>query len=408
MSTPKLPRYRDFKVPTVVDETLREGLERCMFTVGTDDLYRLLRAQYDAGIRDTIVGAGPVHTALLERICAAQDAGELAGGVCPIFIVLLNCWDATYERFKRLPRDWVERTTVSFGMVEHRREERLFERVFDKFATLGVKRFKSSVLNDFSCGFGDEQIERIRTQIDWGARLGIRAFRINDSLGKLYPEDAAELCRRLVTDFPEMSFCLHCHNDHGLALANQLTSLYYGFQAVEGALCGFGNRAGLTPLENLASVCADKNIQLGDTPVDLQKLRRNALLAEEIYMAVPNTHRPVSGCFVSKANFGVLNIPDFLQAGGDRDYFLNLANLHPETVVRALTAHGLSGDEIDSPWVERTLSALADLIQDRHASARDRYSASVRNLLQLYTTLQLSTADIVSAAMSQRQIRRRP
>jgi 2-isopropylmalate synthase len=397
------PRYRDFAVRTLVDETLREGLERCMFPVPVDDLYRLFRAQHDAGIRETIVGAGPGETALLERICADQDRGVLGADVRPIFLVMLNCWEATYHNLARLPREWLERTTLSFGMVEHRADEQLLERVFERFEALGARRFKSSVLNDFTRGCGEAGHERIAAQLARGARLGIRAYRINDSVGKLYPEDAAELCRRLVADFPELTFCLHCHDDRGLALANQLASIYHGFQAVEGSLCGFGNRAGITALEALASACRDRDIQLGEVPLDLGRLCANARLAERIFLAVPSTYRPVSGRLVGKQNFGVMNIPDFLRAEGERDYFLSVVTLHRATIARALVAHGFAAHELDDALLDGTLDDVRALIEARHAGARARYGELVYAIEALYEGSQLSAVDIASRARARRR-----
>jgi 2-isopropylmalate synthase len=397
------PRYRDFAVRTIVDETLREGLERCMFPVPVDDLYRLFRAQHDAGIRETIVGAGPSETALLERICADQDRGVLGADVRPIFLVMLNSWEATYHNLARLPRAWIERTTLSFGMVEHRAEEHLFERVFEQLEALGARRLKSSVLNDFTRGFGEAGYERIAAQLERGVRLGIRAYRVNDSVGKLYPEDVAELCGRLVADFPALTFCLHCHDDRGLALANQLASLHHGFQAVEGSLCGFGNRSGITSLEALVSACHDKGIQLGEVPLDLGRLCANARLAEQIFLAVPSTYRPVSGRFAGKTNFGVMNIPDFLHADGERDYFLSVVTLHRETIARALVSHGFAPRELDDALLDGTLEDVRALIEGRHAGARSRYDALVHAIESLYEGSQLSAVDIASLAHARRR-----
>jgi 2-isopropylmalate synthase len=398
------PRYRDFTVRTIVDETLREGIERCMFPVPVEDLYRLFRAQHDAGIRETIVGAGPGETALLERICADQDRGALGDDVRPIFLVMLNSWEATYENLARLPRDWLARTTLSFGMVEHRAEEQLFERVFDKLAALGARRFKSSVLNDFTRGCGEAGYDRIAAQLARGARLGIRAYRINDSVGKLYPEDAAELCRRLVADFPALTFCLHCHDDRGLALANQLASIHHGFQVVEGSLCGFGNRSGITALEALVAACRDRGIQLGAVPLDLARLCANARLAEQIYMAVPSPYRPISGRLAGKTNFGVMNIPDFLEAEGERDYFLSVVNLHRATIARALVAHGFPAHQLDDDLLDGTMADVRALIEARHAGARGRHAALMAAIDALYEGSQLSTVDIAKLARARRRL----
>lgn len=391
-------RYRDFQVKYLVDESLREGLERCMFPVETADLYRLFKAQVEAGIRESVIGSGPEDPDLFRRICEEQDAGRLPDDIRPVYLVLLNCWNATYENFKKLPRSWVSRAVFSFGMITHHKEEKLFEQVFDKFAALGATHLKSSILNNFSRGFTEEKYAEMRWQIDWVHKLGIRVVRINDSVGKLYPEDTATLCRRLVDDYPDITFCLHCHNDRDLALANQLASVYHGFQMVEGSLCGFGNRSGITPLEILAAVCRDKGIQLGDVPVDVNRLCKNAQLAEEIFMAVPNTYRPVSGRFVTKANFGVLNIPDFLEAELDRDYFLNIVNIHPNTVLRALKNSGFSSHELSDEFVEKLMETLRSFIQERNDGARAKYRSLLSEMLNFYTGSQLSSEAIVNLA----------
>lgn len=394
------PRFSNFRVKYLVDESLREGLERCMFPVQTSELYRLFEAQVDAGIRETIVGSGPEEPDLFLRICEGQDQGKLPDDIRPVFLVLLNCWDATYENFKKLPRAWVERAIYSFGMVPHKKDEKLFDKVFDKFAQLGATHFKSSILNNFVQGVSDEKYAEMKWQIDWVYSKGIRTVRINDSVGKLFPEDTAELCQRLVRDYPDVVFCLHCHNDRDLALANQLTSVYHGFSMIEGSLCGYGNRSGITPLEILAAVCHSKGIELGDVPIDVKKLCENAKLAEEIFMAVPNTYRPISGRFVTKANYGVLNIPDFLGAELDRDYFLNIVNIHPNTIVKALKANGFSRDEIDDGLIAKLMAALRDLIEERHSGAKVRYSKLLEEIMNFYNTSQLRYSEIATLARS--------
>jgi 2-isopropylmalate synthase len=397
-NTSVFPRFKNFRVKHLVDESLREGLERCMFPVPIDDLYRLFEAQTEAGIRETIIGSGPEEPDLFRRVCQNQDKGKLPADIRPVFLVLLNCWDATYENFKKLPREWVERAVFSFGMVPHKKEEKLFDKVFDKFAQLGGRHFKSSILNNFVQGINEDKYADMKWQIDWVYSKGIRTVRINDSVGKLFPEDTAELCTRLVHDYPDVTFCLHCHNDRDLALANQLTSVYYGFEMIEGSLCGYGNRSGITPLEILASVCQTKGIELGEVPIDVKKLCQNAQLAEEIFLAVPNTYRPISGRFVTKANYGVLNIPDFLGAEMERDYFLNIVNIHPNTIIKALKANGFSSEEIDDGLIARLMDSLRELIEKRHAGAKVRYSGLLQEILTFYDASQLTYGEIAKLA----------
>jgi 2-isopropylmalate synthase len=396
---PASTTYGNFTVPRVVDETLREGVERCMFPVEPDMLMMLFNRMVDAGIREFVVGSGPEEPDVYERICIARDEGRVPADVQPIFLVLLNCWDATYSTFKRMRRDWTENTTFSFGMIPHHRAERLFERVVLQFKDLGARHLRVSILNNFTRQVDEKQYSDIRWQIDWAYSLGIRNIRVNDSVGKLYPETTEALCKRLLADYPDVIFCLHCHNDRGLALANQLISIYSGFQMVEGSLCGFGNRSGIAPLEILAAICRDKNIRIGKNPVDVTLLCQAAQFAEQVFMQVPNVFRPVSGKFVTKANFGVLNIPDFLAAEGERDYFLNIANLHPATIRKALDGHDFAEELLqDQGFLSRISTRLRKLIETRYEQQTRDYGRILSELIGFYSSSQLSQADLIDLA----------
>lgn len=184
------------------------------------------------------------------------------------------------------------------------------------------------MLNNFSKGLDEDKYIRITSAINRCKSLGIPTIRINDSVGLLQPETTPLLCRSLVNDHPGINFCLHAHNDRGLGLANALLSIYNGFNMIEGSLAGFGNRTGLAPIECIAKILKEKEITVGHTQLDSDKLVKAVHLAEKLFMAVPNVYRPVSGNFIDKVTFGVVNIPDYLKHEGKRDYFVNDASLN--------------------------------------------------------------------------------
>ena len=68
----------------------------------------------------------------------------------------------------------------------------------------------------------------------------------------------------------------------------------------------------------------------------MKRLVSTAQLCEETFLQVPNTYRPVSGVFETNSNYGVLNIPDFLNTNDEKEYFVNYVGLHPHTVRQAL------------------------------------------------------------------------
>jgi 2-isopropylmalate synthase len=396
-----VPRFGRFAIRSLVDETLREGVERCAFPVPARDLYRLVVAQADAGIRDFIVGIGPADTALLELVCEGRARGDLPGDVRCTFLVLLNCWEATFQSFRGKPREWIESTTFGFAMLPHQRQDRLFERVVGKFRDeLGIQRAKVSVLNNFVDPLATATLDQMRWQIDWALDCDITSIRINDSMGKLEPHTTGLVCGYLARSYPDVTFCLHCHNDNGLALANQLTSLYHGFSSVEGSLCGYGNRAGITPLEPLARLLAEREIAIDGVDLDPARLAANARLADDVFLAIPDPYRPVSGRLVNRTHYGVLNIPDFLEAEGERDYFLNLPNLHASTVIAALERAGVDPHELGAGVIDATVAQLRALIHHRSRNARTTHAAILTAIDVLDRDSQVSLAEVVEVARS--------
>ena len=52
-------RYCDYSVPHLVDETLREGIERTAFPITVEAKVAILKSMVAAGLRDFVVGCGP-------------------------------------------------------------------------------------------------------------------------------------------------------------------------------------------------------------------------------------------------------------------------------------------------------------------------------------------------------------
>jgi len=399
-STEQNVRYSNFHVDYLVDETLREGLERCPLAVDEDSKYQLVQAMVDAGLREFVIGCGPEEPELARRCLKSKlENGTLSKDSKFVFIILLNCWEAAYENFKNLPREYIEDLTFSFGMIEFHEKDQLFERVVNKFVDLGAKSLKASVLNNFSKDVDEDKYLRITSQIERIKLLGIPTIRINDSLGLLQPETTAFLSRKLVNEHPGITFCLHAHNDRGLGFANALASIYNGFKMIEGSLAGFGNRSGLPAIEWIDKVCKERKIKLGHTPIDSEKLVKAAQMAEKVFMAVPNVYRPVSGIFVEQVNFGVLNIPDFLEVEGKRDYFVNYVGLHPKTIKKALKSHNFSPETVENPaFINQVLEFLSNYLKEISWQKRNEYNELLSSIDKFYSSASLSSKDIRLAA----------
>ena len=331
-------RYENFHVPYLVDETLREGVERCPFPISLDSKMQLLQEMADVGLRDFIVGCGPEMPEVWEQLFKYKEEGLLPGDTEATYIILLNCWETAYGYFRdgNFDPDWIRQTTFSFGMINYKESENTFENAINAFKELGAIKFKASVLNNFRKGITIDKFTEICRQIDMALLLGVKVIRVNDSVGSLQPHLTHQLCSSLVKDYPETTFCLHAHNDTGLAVANSMAAIQAGFQMIEGALAGFGNRSGIAPTEQVLNLCEKNNIKVGHTEINIKKLSAVARFSEDVFMQAPNVFRPVSGSLETDSNFGVLNIPDFLSIQDEKNYFVNYPGLHPDTIKMAL------------------------------------------------------------------------
>lgn len=59
------PRYCGFNIDGILDETLREGAERCIFSIPAQCKIPLISKILQCGIRDIVYGSGPNDPTLL-------------------------------------------------------------------------------------------------------------------------------------------------------------------------------------------------------------------------------------------------------------------------------------------------------------------------------------------------------
>jgi len=81
---------------------------------------------------------------------------------------------------------------------------------------------------------------------------GCDRARIVDTLGCIHPTAMRFLVRQVREALPPGTpIEVHCHNDHGLGLANSLAALEEGASVISSVVNGLGERAGVTPTEEV-------------------------------------------------------------------------------------------------------------------------------------------------------------
>jgi len=129
-------------------------------------------------------------------------------------------------------------------------------------------------------------------------KAGADRLVIADTVGFLRPLSMHYLISRIREGLSqlinrEISFCVHCHNDFGLATANTLAATEEGVTYLQTCAAGFGERAGVAPLEEV--VAALEILYNVDTGVDVKKLYRLSQLAEKSFALTIPFHKPIVG-----------------------------------------------------------------------------------------------------------------
>ena len=83
---------------------------------------------------------------------------------------------------------------------------------------------------------------------------GATTINLPDTVGYAEPDEFAQLVKYVIENTPgadKAIFAIHCHDDLGLGVANTLAALRVGARQAEVTLCGIGERAGNTSLEEV-------------------------------------------------------------------------------------------------------------------------------------------------------------
>lgn len=152
---------------------------------------------------------------------------------------------------------------------------------------------------------GDDELLRALTEaaVDSGATCIILA----DTTGCHTPQEYGELIAKIrAWAPPPIRVSTHCHNDFGLSLANALAGLEAGADEVQATLGGIGERAGNTPLEELAALLAYKQDRLGMyTDIKLDALYGVYGRLREIIKLEEPRNKPIFGKYVFGTAAGI-------------------------------------------------------------------------------------------------------
>ncbi|NIM45148.1 MAG: hypothetical protein GTN80_05895 [Nitrososphaeria archaeon] len=130
----------------------------------------------------------------------------------------------------------------------------------------------------------------------WVTSIGVESradrIRLTDTVGSASPE-AIKFIIRTMKEISRKPVEVHCHNDFGLATANTIAALGEGTEVVSGTINGLGERAGNTPIEEVA--LALRLLYGIDTGLRYEKLYETSKLVEKLSRIKLQANKAVVG-----------------------------------------------------------------------------------------------------------------
>ena len=164
----------------------------------------------------------------------------------------------------------------------------------------------------------------------------VKRFMLPDTLGILNPHSTWRSCRRMISNYPDLHFDFHAHNDYDLGVANTMVAVEVGIKGVHLTINGLGERAGNASLASAVTVFHD-HLKL-KTSIDEEKINKVSRVVETYSGLSIAANQPIVGSNVFTQTAGI-------HADGDTKNNLYFNELYPERFnrVREYALGKLSG-----------------------------------------------------------------
>jgi len=276
---------------TLFDNTLRDGEQTPGVAFTTAEKVAIGRLLAETGIPALEAGFAAVSAEEREAIRAVVDAqtGMTVFSLC-------RCVEADVAAACACG---VEHVTVYTPVSELQLRRRLqvdFTVVQDRIRRVVAAAKSRGLFVRFSC---EEAFrtppERLVSSYLTAKEVGADMLSLPDTVGVATPW-AVERCLALLQREVGLPVSVHFHNDLGLSVANALAAMLAGATEVQVCANGLGERAGNTPLEQVALAAL---YQLDyDFGVNLEKLTELSTLVSKAAGTEPASNQPIFGANV--------------------------------------------------------------------------------------------------------------
>lgn len=166
--------------------------------------------------------------------------------------------------------------------------------IIGMFKHYNVAINRASIMAAFGCNFeGDIAVSRILDMVKQAldlaeeAQIRIETLSLADTMAWATPRSIHNVVGAVRSTYPDLELSLHLHDTRGMGIANAYAGMEMGVAIFDAAVAGLGGcpfashagAAGNVCTEDLVFMCEEMGIETG---IDLEKIIRSAVLAEEI------------------------------------------------------------------------------------------------------------------------------
>jgi isopropylmalate/homocitrate/citramalate synthase len=287
---PKLPE-RVF----IWDETLREGILTPTVFLTYVEKVKLAKMMDEMGVSLITVGFPAISEEEKNDVRRIANEGFQNARLAASARTIKSDIDACLECGIRE----ILMSTPFNGLNLHYRLKMTKEQVLEKSVeAVGYAKKQGATVDFVLEDASRTPLEDILQIFEAAMKAGADRLVIADTVGFLRPLSMRYLISHVREGLSqkfskEIPLSVHCHNDFGLATANTLAAVEEGVSYVHTCAAGFGERAGLAPLEEV--VVALELLYDIDTGLDLKKLYRLAQLVEKSFALPIQYHKPIIG-----------------------------------------------------------------------------------------------------------------
>jgi 2-isopropylmalate synthase len=303
--------FRDKKPPrllSVFDTTLRDGEQAPGNSMSVEQKVELAKIIEDLGVN--VIEAGFPSSSELDFQATSEICRILKRAkVCAFVRARRDDIDQALKAVRDASSFQLQ--TLAVGSDIHLQYKRKMSREQAIEEATGAVRYAQALgVRDISLGIEDASrgdIEYLKELSEAGVNAGATMLVIADTVGSCVPGEAFALLTKFRTWFgSHVRLSGHFHNDMGLAHANALAAVEAGADEIQVTLCGIGERAGNSAVEELATALHYKQSLYGaTTSIQLSKLQPAAQrLQQLIRMQVPR-HKAVVGTEVFATEAGI-------------------------------------------------------------------------------------------------------